>query len=200
MNGGSVRFNNANMEKTDIQDESQKILIEKDEKNLVDIVAVQKKENMFGVKQPRAFLLSAISETGLVSLPSLLTSVLLQANNRLSSEQSSYVLPSNFEEVATGVLKVQNNLALLDIIFLQRMLARPDLRMEFFHLTSFLLSHCTNKWKVANDQVGLLLHESLLLLGYFAVFRSGKQAVLRWGKSPRIPHKTGMRFAICLLQ
>ncbi|XP_044484688.1 uncharacterized protein LOC123210410 isoform X6 [Mangifera indica] len=152
MNGGSVRFNNANMEKTDIQDESQKILIEKDEKNLVDIVAVQKKENMFGVKQPRAFLLSAISETGLVSLPSLLTSVLLQANNRLSSEQSSYVLPSNFEEVATGVLKVQNNLALLDIIFLQRMLARPDLRMEFFHLTSFLLSHCTNKWKVANDQ------------------------------------------------
>ncbi|KDO54573.1 hypothetical protein CISIN_1g0362002mg, partial [Citrus sinensis] len=100
-----------------------------------------------------------------------------------------YVLPSNFEEAATGVLKVLNNLALLDIMFLQRMLARPDLKMEFFHLMSFLLSHCTNKWKVANDQVGLLLSESLLLLGYFALFHPGNQAVLRWGHSPTILHK-----------
>ncbi|PIA39480.1 hypothetical protein AQUCO_02600139v1 [Aquilegia coerulea] len=45
----------------------------------------------------------------------MLTAVLLQANNRLSSEQGSYVLPSYFEVVATGVLKVLNNLALLDI-------------------------------------------------------------------------------------
>lgn len=36
--------------------------------------------------------------------------------------QSSHVLPSNFEEVATGVLKVLNNLALIDITFMQRML------------------------------------------------------------------------------
>lgn len=36
--------------------------------------------------------------------------------------QASYVLPSNFEDAATGVLKVLNNLALLDIMFLQRML------------------------------------------------------------------------------
>lgn len=31
--------------------------------------------------------------------------------------------------------------------------ARSDLQMEFFHLISFLLTHCTNKWKAANDQV-----------------------------------------------
>ncbi|XP_020270686.1 S phase cyclin A-associated protein in the endoplasmic reticulum-like [Asparagus officinalis] len=66
---------------------------------------------------------------------------------------ASYILPSNFEEVATGVLKVLNNLALLDIAFLQRMLGRPDLKMELFHLMSFLLSYCTSKWKAANDQL-----------------------------------------------
>lgn len=33
--------------------------------------------------------------------------------------------------------------------------ARPDLKMEFFHLMSFLLSHCNSKWKVANDQVNV---------------------------------------------
>ncbi|CAM8943603.1 unnamed protein product [Rhodiola kirilowii] len=138
---------------------------------------------------PTAFLLSVISENGLVSLPSLLTAVLLQANSKQSSEQNSYVLPSNFEEVATGVLKVFNNLALIDITFLQKMLSRPDLKMEFFHLMSFLLSHCTSKWKVATDQVGLLLIESLSVLGYFALSHPGNQAVLRWGKSPTILHK-----------
>lgn len=152
-------------------------------------VSGQKNENIENAKQPVALLLSVIAETGLVSLPSLLTAVLLQANNRLSCEQGSYVLPSNFEEVATGVLKILNNLALLDITLMQRLLARTDLQMEFFHLMSFLLSHCTSKWKSATDQVGLLLLESLLLLGYFALFHSGNQAVLRWGKSPTILHK-----------
>ncbi|KAG9439325.1 hypothetical protein H6P81_019490 [Aristolochia fimbriata] len=142
-----------------------------------------------GLKLQVAFVVSAIGETGLVGLPSLLTAVLLQANSKSSSEQGTYLLPSNFEEVATGVLKVLNNLALLDINLLQKMLARPDLRMEFFHLMSFLLSHCTVKWRVATDQVGLLLLETLLLLGYFSLLHPGNQAVLRWGKSPTILHK-----------
>ncbi|KAK8692969.1 hypothetical protein V6N13_070570 [Hibiscus sabdariffa] len=171
-------------------DASQKALVELKEEKPVIIARKEKlNENISCLKQPVAFLLSAISETGLVSLPSLLTSVLLQANNKLPSEQASNALPSNFEEVATGVLKVLNNLALLDITFVQRMLARSDLKMEFFHLMSFLLSYCTSKWKAANDQIGLLLLESLLLLGYFALFHSGNQAVLRWGKSPTILHK-----------
>ncbi|CAH9095768.1 unnamed protein product [Cuscuta epithymum] len=148
-----------------------------------------KSGNDLGLKQPAvAFLLSAIHETGLVCLPSMLTAVLLQANNRFS-EQASYILPSNFEEVATGVLKVLNNLALIDISFIQKMLARPDLKMEFFHLTSFLLSHCTNKWALATDQIGQLLMESLSLLGYFSLFHPENQSVLRWGKSPTILHK-----------
>ncbi|KAJ4841440.1 hypothetical protein Tsubulata_009084 [Turnera subulata] len=185
-----IELDNSNRDMIPIHDDSQKILIEKkDEKDLVDAVPAQKNIETIGGKQPVAFLLSAISETGLVSLPSLLTAVLLQANNKLSSEQGTYVLPSNFEEVATGVLKVLNNLARLDITFIQRMLARPDLKMEFFHLMSFLLSHCTSKWRMASDQIGLLLLESLLLLGYFALFHSENQAVLRWGKSPTILHK-----------
>lgn len=154
-----------------------------------DIAIEQKNESEIGVKKPVAFLLSAISETGLVSLPSLLTAVLLQANNRLSSEPACYVLPSNFEEVATRVLKVFNNLAIMDITFMQRMLARPDLKMEFFHLMSFLLSHCTSKWRIATDQIGALLLESLLLLGYFSLLHPENQAVLRWGQSPTILHK-----------
>lgn len=49
-------------------------------------------KKVFRVNQPIEFLLSVIVETGLVGLPSLLTAVLLQANNRLSSEQVCLVL------------------------------------------------------------------------------------------------------------
>ncbi|KAJ0973851.1 hypothetical protein J5N97_015816 [Dioscorea zingiberensis] len=81
-------------------------------------------KNEVSLKQPVVFLLSAVAETGLVSLPSLLTAVLLQANSRMSTDQASYVLPMNFEEVATGVLKILNNLAILDITLLQSMLIK----------------------------------------------------------------------------
>lgn len=186
----SVEVPNAGTYRIDGEDDLPKSLLErKGEKHSMDTGEDKTNENTMSLKQPVAFLLSAISETGLVSLPSLLTSVLLQATNKLSSEQASYIIPSNFEEVATGVLKVLNNLALLDIKFLQRILARTDLKMEFFHLMSFLLSHCTSKWKISNDQIGMLLQESLLLLGYFALFHPSNQAVLRWGKSPTILHK-----------
>ncbi|GAU24652.1 hypothetical protein TSUD_208780 [Trifolium subterraneum] len=165
----SVKLKNNDMEKITNPDESKKnqndiatsAVPQRDEKH-----TVQKNEKESILAQPVVFLLSAVSETGLVSLPSLLTAVLLQANNRSSSEQ------------------VLNNVALLDLAFLQRMLAMPDLKMEIFHLMSFLLSHCASRWKAPNDQVGSLMLESLSLLGHFALFHPGNQAVLRWGKSP----------------
>ncbi|XP_022134706.1 uncharacterized protein LOC111006915 isoform X2 [Momordica charantia] len=160
-----------------------------DQRQPVDLVSDRRIKNITKLKPPIAYLLSAISDTGIVGLLSLLTAVLLQANNRLSSEQASYILPSNFEDVATGVLKVLNNLAFLDLKFVQRMLARPDLKMEFFHLMSFLLSHCSSKWTAPSDQIGLLLLESLSILGHFALFHPENQEVLCWGKSPTILHK-----------
>ncbi|EYU23579.1 hypothetical protein MIMGU_mgv1a000155mg [Erythranthe guttata] len=194
----SVEHTASNNQIVDVMDESltapnedahHSSVTQKDRNNSLSSNAESNRGNVSDSKQPAKFLLSAMSETGLVCLPSMLTAVLLQANNRLSAEQSSYVLPSNFEEVATGVLKVLNNLALIDVIFVQKMLARPDLKMEFFHLMSFILSHCTSNWGTPTDKIGTLLFESLSLLGYFALFHTGNQAVLRWGKSPTILHK-----------
>lgn len=83
-----VELNITNTTTRDVKDEAQKNLIEeKDLKQFVSDCAEHKNNVVLNMKEPVAFLLSAISETGLVSLPSLLTAVLLQANNRLSSEQ-----------------------------------------------------------------------------------------------------------------
>lgn len=72
------------------------VLVQKDEKNAAESFQEMNKVsdtfatargNKINLKQPVVLVLSAIVETGLVSLPSLLTAVLLQANNKLSSEQ-----------------------------------------------------------------------------------------------------------------
>lgn len=98
----TVNSNDVNHDTIDAIDESPKnvdiaksLEREKDEKSSMDsgVGGEQKNENILASKQPLAFLLSAISETGLVSLPSMLTAVLLQANNRLSSEQVT-LMPS----------------------------------------------------------------------------------------------------------
>lgn len=100
---GSLQLKNADMEMMDVLDESKNnqrgdiinsSVSKKDEKHTVVGVA-QKNEKVSTLDQPMAFLLSAISETGLVSLPSLLTAVLLQANNRSSSEQVSMLQIAN---------------------------------------------------------------------------------------------------------
>lgn len=51
------------------------------------------------------------------------------------------------------------------------------------------------------SQIGQLLLECLVLLGYFALFHPENQAVLRWGKSPTILHKVSefvMKFHTCM--
>jgi len=72
---------------------------QKNEKNSIDSCTERKRmgehilhdadesKKVCRLKQPIQFFLSVIAETGLVGLPSLLTAVLLQANNRMSSEQ-----------------------------------------------------------------------------------------------------------------
>ena len=105
----SVKLENDDMIERDEVDESKKnqsgdiansSVPPKDEKHAGVIVTAPKNEKVSTLAQPLVFLLSAVSETGLVSLPSLLTAVLLQANNRSSSEQVSFLQPANsFKQV-----------------------------------------------------------------------------------------------------
>ena len=46
-----------------------------------------------------------------------------------------------------------NNVALLDLGTLQRMLGGSDLRVEIFHVMSYLLTLCTRQWGKLGLQV-----------------------------------------------
>ncbi len=58
-----------------------------------------------------------------------------------------------------GVLsrRVISNAALLDLLCLQRLLGSADLRIEIFHVISFLLMFATRHWTDSKDQVSALL-------------------------------------------
>ena len=114
-----------------------------------------------------------------------------------------------------------NNVAILDLGSLQRMLGGSDLRVEIFHAMSYLLTLCTRQWEppaakpgmqasggpwnlphTLNAQPGAashhsplqvqnLLKELLLLIGHFALLEPRNQQVLLWGREPTVIHKLG---------
>lgn len=54
-------------------------------------------------------------------------------------------------QVAHLVLSTLNNVARLDLLAAQQLLSSSPHRLELFHLTSFLISYCTNQWPDAAD-------------------------------------------------
>ncbi|KAK9829067.1 hypothetical protein WJX72_003735 [[Myrmecia] bisecta] len=139
-------------------------------------------------------LILTLKEVTLAGLLSLLTAVLLHAapSSTPGGDAERPALPSNFCSVALGVLRVLNNAAFMDLAAMQRMLGSLDLRVEIFHVISFLLTFCTRQWHEAADQVKGLLNELLLLIGFFGVLEPCNQDVLQWGKAPNVVQKLCM--------
>ena len=66
------------------------------------------------------------------------------------------------------------------------------MRVESYHLVSFLLSYSTREWKHQPARRGLLqsiINELLLFIGYFCLLRPRNQDVLHWGSHPTILQK-----------
>ncbi|MEW5304177.1 MAG: hypothetical protein WDW36_006808 [Sanguina aurantia] len=89
----------------------------------------------------------AFQETAMCGLPALLTSLLLHAAPSCApAEALPQALPANFLQAANSVMTALNNVARLDLLATQSSLGASRLRVEFFHLISFLLSYATNQW------------------------------------------------------
>ncbi|KAL0051384.1 hypothetical protein WJX82_006453 [Trebouxia sp. C0006] len=126
-------------------------------------------------------IILTLKEVGLAGMLSLLTAVLLHATasgSPASSEPDYTALPHNFCAVAELVLRVISNAALLDLPCLQRLLGSADLRIEIFHVISFLLMFATRQWTHSKDQVAGLMKEVVLFVGLFAVMTSKWPTVL----------------------
>mmetsp|Transcript_18018 Transcript_18018/g.46982 ORF Transcript_18018/g.46982 Transcript_18018/m.46982 type:complete len:390 (+) Transcript_18018:1-1170(+) len=138
------------------------------------------------VTQPNAqALILALKESRLGGLPSLLTGMLLRAStNGTVTNARAAALPVNFVAVATTIISILANAALIDICAMQELLGAPDMRMEAYHLAFFLLSYVTAHW--GDAEMRGLLDSTLLLLGLFCLGCPANQEVLKWGKASNI--------------
>lgn len=140
-------------------------------------------------------VLRALGDTHLGGLPSLLTATLLHAAPGLGAAAADAdKLPPNFVPVATTVMRILNSAARRDHCMVQQLLGSTDMRMELFHLVSFLLSFCTAAWTSRPAAPGMrqggivaeLLEEVIVLISFFARGSPKNQAVLTWGRAPTI--------------
>ncbi|KAL3152178.1 hypothetical protein ABBQ32_001269 [Trebouxia sp. C0010 RCD-2024] len=145
-----------------------------------------------GMPPYAASIILTLKDVGLAGMLSLLTAILLHimpSSIPPTSQPDYTALPHNFCTVAEAVLRVVNNAALLDLTCLQRMLGGADLRVEIFHVFSFLLVYAAWCWASCPSQVEGLMHELLLCVGMFTVLEPRNQDVLLWGKVPTPVHK-----------
>jgi len=150
----------------------------------------------------------AFKETGLVGIISLLTSILLHSGPPRGNP-TLVPLPHAVENLVLIAIKILNNVAHLDLKFLQSALGSDEYAIEFFHLIRYLLWYCistleqhasnnstsknaqnSSTYSTNHIQITNLLHEVILMVGYFTLQNERNQDIIQWGHSPSIIQRT----------
>lgn len=137
-------------------------------------------------------VLDAMAETAFAGLPSLLTTVLLHATPK-DAKDAVATLPPNFAPAAAAVCRVLCDLSRLQQA--KELFHSPDLRIELYHLLSFLLAFCTradgsSAADVANPKqqaIHTLRNAAVVLVGWFARLSKECQDMLVWGSGNQTP-------------
>jgi hypothetical protein len=134
--------------------------------------------------------------------------LLFKGNSRVSAMVAD--LPTQLLRISVIAIRTLNNLANLDLRLFQsvingssdgsktkavvnddnKMMGAPSvLQTEFYHLVTFWLSFCLRQPSVSHSERILtttLLHELILLLGYFLLENNKNKPLVRLGQYPVI--------------
>ena len=154
----------------------------------------------------------AMKRTEFVGLVTMLNSVLLHPNNN----KSTLNIPTELITASFNVLRMMNNFASVDIDEFQSIfvgnkgttrskcknasektvsvaaMTNPIIQTQLFHLISFFLKYCTEETSKLSDfdhqnpKSILLLHETILLIGYSVSSNRVLQSMVRFGQYPVI--------------
>lgn len=135
-------------------------------------------------------VLDEMKDTALGGLPSLVTAVLLHASPK-DAASAVATLPPNFAPAASAVCRVLCDLTRLHLPTTRELFLSPDLRIEIYHLLSFLLAFCASAESDATGApkqhaVATLRNAAIVLVGSFACLGKECQDMLVWGKTPTI--------------
>ncbi|XP_031548522.1 S phase cyclin A-associated protein in the endoplasmic reticulum-like [Actinia tenebrosa] len=130
-------------------------------------------------KEDATQFVMTFQQTELVGIISTLYTMLMTAGQaRHFSPPPS--LPEYQIKVATEGLRALNNMAKLDLKILQSSLGGEGVSLEFRHILSYLL------WICGEGTPEELLHEVILVIGYFTVLNNENQVFIQSGRNPTL--------------
>lgn len=126
-------------------------------------------------------LIATFHVTNMVGSVSLLYGLLLHsgASSRIEG-MSPPSLPKQIEILAYSTLCMLNHMAVMSLQAFQSILGSEGLSLQLRHITSHLLWYCNYFTSEA------LLHEIILLVGYFTALNPENQSIIQAGQRPTV--------------
>ncbi|GFS97997.1 s phase cyclin A-associated protein in the endoplasmic reticulum [Nephila pilipes] len=126
-------------------------------------------------------LIATFRVTNMVGSVSLLYSLLLHngASSRIEGMPPPS-LPKQIEVLAYSTLCMLNHMAVMSLQAFQSILGSEALSLQLRHITSHLFWYCNHFTSEA------LLHEIILLVGYFTVLNPENQSIIQAGQNPTV--------------
>ena len=134
-----------------------------------------------------------LQESELAGIPYLLLCLLLNENP--AKRVAPKVIPQTLLAVAILSTRFLNNLARLHLPLLQELLSNDEYYDQMYHLFDYILRYCTEHLDTGPEDVRELLHEIILLIGYFASINTKNQKMMNLGETSIIQRLCGLPFA-----
>ncbi|XP_033634291.1 S phase cyclin A-associated protein in the endoplasmic reticulum-like [Asterias rubens] len=133
-------------------------------------------------KEDPTQLLTTFKATGFSGIISLLYGILLHGGNPpRGSTATPPELPEHTLNVVNAGIKMLSNIAVLDLEMMQSALGAEGISLEFRHIATYLIWYCSH-FVSCED----LLHEIILIVGYFTILNTDNQVLVQSGNTPTL--------------
>lgn len=133
-----------------------------------------------------AAILRTLRQTELFGVVSVLLSILLsQGRREIKPGAPAPVLPQTVVSLAVQVMRLLNHVARLDLATLQETMGTCR-QQELYHLMVCLFEYCSSRVQGSKSEKGQdeseLLHETIVLLGYYCLRSKQNQSIMCYGE------------------
>ena len=132
--------------------------------------------------------------TEMVGIPYLLL-CMLHDKGPVKSQAAPPVIPQTLLAVSILSMRFLNNLARLHLPLFQEMLSSDEYFDQMYHLFNYILRYCTEHLDSGPEDVRELLHEVILLIGYFATLNPKNQEMTNRGETSILQLLCNLPFA-----
>ncbi|XP_040569943.1 LOW QUALITY PROTEIN: uncharacterized protein [Lepeophtheirus salmonis] len=139
-------------------------------------------DNPTAIIEDPTCLFTSLRYTDLVGLVSMLYGILLHQDRPPRDTSDPVIkLPEHILKVAFAASRLLHRMVRTNLEMVQVVLGSEGISLEFRHIASYLLWYCLAQ----EDQV-VLLHEIIILVGYFAARHKDNQLIVKSGNQPSI--------------